>query len=339
MADGGDGLADILRFYTGASTQTAVVQDPLGRMIETNWLLSADGKTAFVEMAEASGLARLLPEEYNPLKTSTFGTGQLILAALEQGIDRLILGIGGSATNDCGIGMAAAFGYRFLDKDGMPLAPVGGSLGLIASIDRSAAINPGGVSFEVACDVNNPLLGPEGATLIYAPQKGADAAMLKEMENGMQQFAALLKNEMGIDVTTIEGGGAAGGMGAGAIAFLQAKLVSGIKLVMHYAALETWLPEADFVITGEGRLDEQTLQGKVVAGVAELAKEHGKRLIVFCGSQAISSAELAAAGIDAVFPILKYPATLDEARKQAFQFLRDTAFSVGSLLKQQDAQK
>ncbi len=333
MADGGDGLADVIRFYTGAVAQSAVVKDPLGRTIDAEWLLSADRKTAFIEMAEASGLARLKPTEYNPLETSTFGTGQLIRAAVEAGVQHVILGIGGSATNDGGIGMAAALGIRFLDENDNELAPVGGNLGRISTIDRSAMINLRSVNFEVACDVKNSLLGTDGATFVYSPQKGADAIMLQRLEEEMQHFAAILRKALGIDVMGIEGGGAAGGMGAGCVAFLNARLVSGIELVMHYAAFDKHLPEADILITGEGKIDEQTLQGKVVAGVAALARQHHKRVIAFCGSQSISSAKLSAGGIDAIFPIIKYPMTLEEAKKNAFAFLKDTAFSVGSLLK------
>jgi glycerate kinase len=334
MADGGDGLAGVIRYYTGAVPQRVPVQDPLGRIINAEWLLSADGKTAFIEMAEASGLGRLKTTEYNPLKTSTFGTGQLIRAAVEAGVQHVILGIGGSATNDGGIGMAAALGIRFLDEDGNELAPVGGNLGRISTIDRSGIINLQSLLFEVACDVKNPLLGTKGATLVYAPQKGANASMLKILEEGMQHFAGILEKDLGTDVTGIEGGGAAGGMGAGSVAFLGASLVSGISLVMQYAALEKHLAEADIVITGEGKVDEQTLQGKVVAGVASLARQYQKRVIAFCGSQSISSAELEASGIEAVFPIMKYPMTLEESKKNAFTLLKDTAFSVGSLLKQ-----
>jgi glycerate kinase len=291
-------------------------------------------QNCFYRNGRSSGLSRLKPTEYNPLKTSSFGTGQLIRAAVGRGVQHVILGIGGSATNDGGIGMAAALGVRFLDENGADLVPIGGHLGRIAAIKTEGGINLQSVTFQVACDVKNPLLGQEGASRVYAPQKGADAVMVETLERGMQHFAGILKKGLGMDVTALEGGGAAGGMGAGCVAFLKASLVSGIDLVMQYAELEKHLAEADIMVTGEGRIDEQTLQGKVVAGVAALARQHHKRVIAFCGSQSISSAQLTAGGIDAVFPIMKVPMTLEEAKKNAFTFLKDTAFSVGSLLKQ-----
>lgn len=332
MADGGDGLSDVICYYTGATKRSTIVQDPLGRPVNAEWLLAADGKTAVIEMAKASGLALLKPDEYNPLLTSTFGTGQLIRAALEKGVDEIILGIGGSATNDGGIGMAAALGYRFLNNHGDEVQPVGGSLGDISSIDGSGKLDLQNTRIQVACDVKNFLLGREGATYIYAPQKGADAAMVERLEEGMARFATVVKRDLGIDVTGMESGGAAGGMGAGCVAFLKAVIKSGIDLVMPYANIEKQLMDADIVITGEGKIDEQTLKGKVVMGLAALAKKHRKWVIAFCGSQAIAAPEASACGIDAVFPITKYPMEWQEARENAYAFLKDTAYSVGKLL-------
>jgi glycerate kinase len=188
------------------------------------------------------------------------------------------------------------------------------------------------IEFRVACDVSNPLFGDEGAARVYAPQKGADAAMVETLEQGMIHFALVLKQELGVDVGQTAGAGAAGGMGAGSLAFLRAALVSGIELVMQVAHFEQHLKKADVVITGEGKIDDQTLKGKVVMGIAAAAQKSGKKIIAFCGSQAIASNSLAAAGISAVFPIVKYPMDWEEAKSKAYAFLKDTAFSVGNLL-------
>ena len=332
MADGGDGLVEVIRHYPNASTQTTPVQDPLGRRIEAEWLLAADGKTAIIEMAKASGLVRLRQDEYNPLLTSTYGTGQLIKAALEKGAAKIILGIGGSATNDGGIGMAAAIGYRFFDSEGAELSPSGGNLEKIKIIESREKINLQGVEIVVAIDVKNPLLGREGASFIYGPQKGADPAMVHVLERGMVHFCAVVKRDLGIDLTTLEGGGAAGGLGAGSVAFLGATVGSGIHLVMQYAGLEEHIANADVVLTGEGKLDTQTLNGKLVTGVAMLAKKYGKKVIALCGNQAIPGPVAAASGIDAVFAVTKYPMDLPEAKEKAYAFVKDTAFSVGRLL-------
>jgi glycerate 2-kinase len=332
MADGGDGLSEVISYYTGAIKQWAYVQDPLGRTIKCEWLLSADGTTAVIEMAKASGLQLLKREERNPVLASTYGTGQLIKAAVESGAGKIILGIGGSATNDCGIGMAAALGYRFLDSHGKAVLPMGGNLLKIAAIDCSGATDMQAFRVQVACDVKNLLLGEAGASHTYGPQKGANPAMVKMLEEGMRHFAAVIKKDTGIDVTELEGGGAAGGMGAGSVAFLQAELVSGIDLVMQYANFEEHLQRADYVFTGEGKIDEQTLKGKVVMGVASLAKRHSKVVIAVCGSQAIAATETASAGIDAVFPVLKYPMRWEEAKMKAYPFLKDTALNVGNLI-------
>lgn len=213
MADGGDGLSEVMGHYTQASVQTSVVQNPLGTSISAGWLLSADGKTAFIEMAKASGLSLLKKRDYNPLLTSTYGTGQLIRAAIESGASAIIVGIGGSATNDGGIGMASALGYRFLDEKGNELAPIGKNLIRIKSIDGSKAANVSKVHFQIACDVKNPLYGENGAAKIYAPQKGADEATVEDLDKGLMNYAAVVKKELGIDVSTLEGGGAAGGLG------------------------------------------------------------------------------------------------------------------------------
>jgi glycerate 2-kinase len=329
MADGGDGLSEVVVYYTDARWRTSQVQNPLGKIISAQWLLSSDGKTAFIEMAKASGLQLLKPEEYNPLLTSTYGTGQLIVAAIDRGVQNIIIGIGGSATNDGGIGMAAAMGYHFLDDRGNELLPIGKNLIHINKIDLRNRQKLKNINFRIACDVKNLLYGEQGATKIYAPQKGANEEMIGKLERGIVHFASIVKKDLGIDVSDIEGGGAAGGMGAGCVAFLDATLVSGIELVMQLASLEEHIKNADVVITGEGKIDEQSLQGKVVSGVASLAKRHNKKLIAVCGSLLIEPYQLNTIGIDAAFSILKPPMSLDEAIKNAEKLLQNLAYNIG----------
>ncbi|HWI94214.1 MAG TPA: glycerate kinase [Flavisolibacter sp.] len=332
MSDGGDGLSDVIAHYISAQRMTSKVQDPLGRIVHAQWLLSSNGKTAFIEMAKASGLQLLKPNEYNPLQTSSYGTGQLIKSAIEYGVENIIIGIGGSATNDCGIGMAAALSYRFLDSDGNQLLPVGKNLAHIEKIKRDIREDLSNIHFKVACDVKNVLYGGNGATKIFAPQKGADPLMVDELEQGMIHFASVIKNDLGIDVSGIEGGGAAGGMGAGCIAFLNAQLVSGIEFVMQLASAENHIRNCDVVITGEGKIDKPSLYGKVISGIASLAKKHDKRLFAVCGSTSIDPSELKHLGIEKTYAILNGSISLDHAMKDAEVLLNRLSFNIGKEL-------
>lgn len=332
MSDGGDGLTDVIAYYTNAQWLTSKVQDPLGRIIEAQGLLSSDGKTAFIEMAKASGLQLLKQYEYNPLLASSYGTGQLIRSAIDHGVKNIILGIGGSATNDCGIGMAAALGYRFLDSNRKELPPAGSSLAKIESIDVDRKEDLKNINFKIACDVKNLLFGDNGATKLYAPQKGADPFVVEQLEKAVIHFASVVKKDLGIDVSGIEGGGAAGGMGAGCIAFLNAQLISGIDLVMQLASAEDHIMNCDIVITGEGKIDEQSLYGKVVSGVASLTKKHNKRLFAVCGSASIAPSQLKHLGVEHVWTILNDSISLDHAMKDAKVFLDDLSFKIGNEL-------
>jgi glycerate kinase len=326
MADGGDGLLEILSHYTSAQPQSAGVKDPLGRDITAQWLLGENGRTAFVEMAQASGLHLLEPSEYDPLHASTYGTGQLIGAAIRSGAKEIVIGIGGSATNDGGMGMAAALGWRFLAADGGELLPAGESLGRVARIlaPKESAIWPG-IRFRVAVDVKNPLCGPEGATRIYAPQKGADAGMVETLEAGMRNYASILNAFTGEAVADLEGAGAAGGLGAGCMAFLGAMPVRGIDLVFEYSQASRWIEQADLVITGEGKIDEQTLQGKVVAGVAELGRRYGRRVFAVCGLLALTPAELDRLGIEKVAALSELAAGPEDSMRRAGELLKESA--------------
>ena len=331
MADGGDGLLDVLAHYIPCQKQYTTVLDPLFRPVAASYLRAADGQTAIIEMAAASGLRLLQPSEYNCNITSSYGTGQLIKEAIQSGAKKLIVGIGGSATNDGGMGMAAALGYTFLDAQGEALQPIGENLIHIRHIDTSGKIDLTDVEMEVACDVTNYLTGEQGAAYVYAPQKGASAEDVQQLEAGMQHFAAIVQQELGKDITTIPGGGAAGGMGAGCVAFLDAKLVKGIDLVLQYSHAATFIQQADLVITGEGKIDASSLQGKVINGIAALCHQYGKPLIALCGTLAIEREPLQQAGITAAFSILPKPMSLEEACREAAHLLTGTAYAIAAL--------
>jgi glycerate 2-kinase len=341
LADGGDGLLDVIAHYTDARVHRAVVNGPLFKPVSADWLLSADGRTAYIEMAKASGLQLLKPSEYNSMLSSTYGTGELIKHAIHAGAEEIVIGIGGSATNDGGIGMAAALGYRFLDADGQELTPIGANLVRLARIEAPQSSGERGLGpylreklgFRVACDVSNPLCGPSGATRVYAPQKGADPVMVEQLEAGMLHYAEILQRDMGTDIARREGAGAAGGLGAGCMAFLQAGLVKGTDLVIEYSKAAEQIQAADLVITGEGKLDRQTGEGKLVAGIAALGRRYQKPVIAICGTLDLSPAEWRRMGIAAAFSIVNRPMSLEEACANAAPLLEGAAYGLGCLLK------
>lgn len=332
LADGGDGLSDIVEYYTDAKPHSINVSDPLFRTIESSFLLSKDRNTAFIEMAKASGLMLLNPKEYDCLNATTLGTGELIKEAIRLNVKKIILGIGGSATNDCGIGMAAALGYRFLDKNGAELKPIGKNLIHIQHIDRSKAIRFGSVSFEIACDVKNPLTGQNGASRVYAKQKGASNDDIEFLEKGMIHFSNILKNDLHKDVTNVEGAGAAGGMGAGCLAFLNAELKSGINLIIRLSETEKHIKNSDLVISGEGSLDGQSLSGKVISGLSELCRIHNKPLSVFCGKISLSDEELKRNGISEAYAINSISKNQEDSFKNAYNLLSELAYSFAKKL-------
>jgi glycerate kinase len=292
-------------------------------------MVSKDGTTAIIEMAKASGITLIQPDQYNPSGNSTYGTGELIRDALEKGVSKIILGIGGSATNDGGIGLAAALGYRFLDGNNQELPPKGSNLAFIHTIDTSGAVSTNHIEFLIACDVKNPLIGPMGATHVYAKQKGADPAMIEQLEQGMVHYASIIKKQLGIDISEVEGGGAAGGLGAGCLVFLNAKLVSGIGLVMQISGLEKHVKDADLVITGEGKVDKQSLQGKVVAGVCSLTKKYSRRTIIVCGTNQLEAFQLEALNSPEIYPIAAVGRSLQYSIANAAKLLEETGFTIG----------
>lgn len=325
VADGGDGLVDVALEALAGTAQSVGVTGPDGRPIDARFCHVPRLRFAAIEMALASGLALLPDDRRDPLATTSRGTGELIRAAIELGVERIAVGLGGSATNDGGIGMATALGVRFLDDSGQAVAPVGGSLPHIRHIDTTqmaAAI--AGVRFEAVCDVDNPLCGERGAARVYGPQKGATPQQIELLDAGLANLAAVIKRDLGVDVVDRPGAGAAGGLGAGMVAFLGAELRRGVDEVLDLVRLREHLDGAALVITGEGRIDQQTAFGKAPAGVASAAKAKGVRCIAIAGSVGDGLAELHAIGIDAVFTLCPGPIPLGEAMANGARYLTST---------------
>lgn len=327
LADGGEGTCRILTSQAHGTYVKVVVSDPLGRAIEAEYGLSEDMQTAFIEMAAASGLAILSAAERNPLLTSTFGTGELIKDALDRGVSKIILGIGGSATTEGGIGMAAALGCRFYDESNNLLTPNGTSLNTIHSIDISQLdTRLKSVSVVVACDVTNPLFGINGAAFVYGPQKGADPEMVVTLDNGLKNLTKVATETLGKDVSEEPGAGAAGGLGAGCLWFLNATLKDGVSIVMDQSNITDIIENSDLVITGEGKVDEQTLAGKVVKGLADSCQTYKVPLAVVCGTLQITPEQVRSAGITYAVSVLNRPMDLDHAQREAFGLVRDATF-------------
>ena len=334
VADGGEGTVDAMVAATGGRKETVTVSGPLGEPVEAFYGLTGDGDTAVIEMAAASGLALVPPDRRNPLLTSSRGTGELIRAALDAGARGFILGIGGSATNDGGAGMVQALGARLLDADGRDVEGSGGGLARLERIDVSA-LDPRlkECRIEVACDVDNPLTGPRGASAVFGPQKGATPEMVQALDANLARLARIVERDLGVAVDAVPGAGAAGGMGAAMLAFFGATLKPGIEIVTAAVDLDTHVRDADLVITGEGRIDFQTVHGKTPIGVARVAKRHGKPVIGIAGSLGAEVGVVHAHGIDAVFSVLGKPCTLDEALRDAAANVELTARNVAAVLR------
>jgi len=333
VADGGDGTARAVVDASGGRWVPCRVGDPLGRPVEAGFGLTGDGRTAVVEMALASGLALLRPDERDPMRTTTAGTGELIRAALDSGAERILIGIGGSATNDGGIGMARALGARLLDADGRELEGTGRALARVSRIDLGG-LDPRlkRVSVEVACDVTNPLFGPQGAARVYAPQKGATPEAVEALDAGLRHLAAVILRDAGADVASLPGGGAAGGLGAGLVAFLGGRLVPGAEHVLEACGLRGKLAGCDLAVTGEGRLDAQTAFGKAPAAVARVARSLGIPMIAICGSLAADAGALHEIGIVAYFAALEESVPESELAAKGPGMLERCAEEVGRLL-------
>lgn len=318
VADGGEGTAETLTAALGGQSVTAIVHDPLGRLITARYGWIAQEQTALIEMAASSGLPLLPLEERNPWLTSTYGTGELIRNALERGCHKFLIAIGGSATNDGGMGLLQALGFRFLDAEGKELPGCGGSLQQIQQIDSSGVlVDLAQCQFTVACDVTNPFYGPTGAAYVFAPQKGADAEMVEALDQGLRHFAQLIHTTQGIAIDQLAGAGAAGGLGGGLVAFLNARLTPGIEMVLDALRFDTQITGADLIITGEGKLDAQTCMGKTPLGILRRAQQQGIPVVALGGAVEASEA-LNQCGFLAVFPILPYPTSLTEAMDSSF---------------------
>nr|PZN71570.1 MAG: glycerate kinase [Bacillota bacterium] len=324
MADGGEGTVQALVDATGGRLITAAVRGPLGDPVEAVFGMLGDGETAVIEMAQASGLTLVPPERRNPLITTTYGTGELIRRALDLGAKRLIIGIGGSATNDGGAGMAQALGARLLDEDGRELEPGGAALARLARIDV-AGLDPRvrSVQITVACDVDNPLTGPRGASAVFGPQKGATPEMVVQLDAALRRWAEVIRRDLGRDVENVPGAGAAGGLGAGLMAFLNAELRRGVEIVVEATGLDRHLAGADLCLTGEGSTDFQTVRGKTPMGVAAAARRHGVPVICLSGGLGRDYQQIYDVGIDAALPIVPGPVDLETAIREAARYVTD----------------
>ncbi|SFT15483.1 glycerate kinase [Paenibacillus sp. BC26] len=334
LADGGEGIMDNLVHATGGKRIEAAATDPLGRAMTAAYGVLGDGETVIIEMAQASGLPLLTAEERQPLLTSSRGTGELIKHALDQGYRKFIIGLGGSATNDGGSGMLRALGLQLQDAQGQPLAEGGGALSKLAELDISGLDSRLAESrVTIASDVTNTLCGPQGASAIFGPQKGATPEMVAVLDEGLRKFAEQIHAIRGIDVLTLPGGGAAGGMGAGIAGFMNAVVRPGIEVVMEASGFAAAAKDADYIMTGEGKLDEQTLSGKVAAGVCEAAGQLGVPVIILCGMRVLSIDELSKLGKVSAFSIVPGPCTLEEAIAHTSEWTEAASAQLFSLLK------
>ena len=333
MADGGEGTMQSLVDATGGRVYSKEVVGPLGNNVVAEYGILGNGEIGVIEMASASGIHLVDSEKSNPLITTTFGTGQLIKACLDKGVKKLLIGIGGSATNDGGAGFIQALGGRLLDENGDDLSYGGGALAKLHTIDLSNLDERlKYVSVEVACDVNNPLCGKEGASYVFGPQKGATREMIEILDQNLSHYAEVIKEKLGKDVISKAGAGAAGGLGAGLMAFLDVKLKSGIEMVIEYANLEEKVRDADMVWTGEGSIDFQTQYGKTPLGVAMIAKKYNKPVIALAGRVGNDIDVLYDKGIDAIFGIMRGVTSIEEALVKGPENVEKTSENIIRLL-------
>ncbi|WP_250160194.1 glycerate kinase [Caloranaerobacter azorensis] len=336
LADGGEGTVEALVLNTKGKIKHTTVQDPLGNPIEAKYGILGDGKTGVIEMASASGLTLIPTEKRNPFYTSTYGTGQLVLKLLDEGCTHIIMGIGGSATNDGGAGMMEALGFELLNDKGEIISRGAKGLLDLHSIDisnRDKRID--NVKFTIACDVTNPLCGPNGASYVYGLQKGAKESDLPILDKALENFAKVVKKELGVDILNIEGAGAAGGLGGGLLAFLNAELKRGFDIISEAVGIEKAFQKEkiDLVITGEGQINYQTVNNKLPVGIAKLAKKYNVPVLAIVGSIGEGYEKVYEFGINSVFSIVDKPETIDYAINNADKLLFSTVKNVFSLLK------
>lgn len=334
MADGGEGTVQSLVDATDGFIKEVEVLDPLGRKIEASYGISGDGKQAIIEMATASGLELLKQSERDVMQATSWGLGDLICSALDEGVERILIGIGGSATNDAGAGMIQRLGGKLLDAEGKQIPYGGVALSKLQTIDLlelDARLSD--IEIEVACDVNNPLTGLDGASYIYGPQKGADEEQIKELDQNLKHFAEIIRKDLDIDIEKEPGAGAAGGVGGALLAFLGAELRSGGELITEWLALEDIIKDADLVLTGEGGINHQTIYGKTPVIVSKLAKKYQIPVIALAGSISEGYEKVYEHGIDVIFSVLSEVTDLKEALKTAPQNVERTAENIARTLK------
>jgi len=331
LADGGDGTIEVVNFYIKGKQIKVEVNNPLFKKIDASYLYSEDSKIAFIEMAEASGLKLLKDEERDCKSTTTLGTGELILDAMNKGTKTIILGIGGSATNDCGIGMAKALGYHFLDESEKEVAPIGKNLSAIKTIITSFVDNRlKDIIFKIACDVTNPLYGKNGAAYVYAKQKGATPKDIEILDQGLQDFSKVINSYFKISSQYIEGSGAAGGMGIGTHIFLNGKLISGIELVKDIAQFDQHIKNANWIITGEGKLDLQTLSGKAIEGVLNSARREDIPVAAFCGKIELHKKAMVTFGISYADSVMSKAKNFEDAMLNSYKYIKGIASKFAS---------
>ena len=334
IADGGEGTVEALVAATGGQVLHESVTGPLGKPVNAHWGILGDGKTAVIEMASASGLSLVPQDKRDPRIATSRGTGQLMKAALDRGLRKMIVGIGGSATNDAGSGMARALGVKFLDANGEELPPGGAPLAQLAEIDISEIdVRLQHTGIIVACDVDNPLCGARGASAVYGPQKGATPEIVTELDAALKNFAELARKVTGRDAAENPGAGAAGGLGAGLMFFTNAVLRPGIDVVNEATGLDSLIQGADLVITGEGCTDFQTVFGKAPLGVARLAKRHGKPVICLSGSLGSGAENVLQHGIDALMSVVPRPMSVDECMQSGASLVESASERLGRFLK------
>lgn len=333
VADGGEGTVEAMVAATSGSVIRRTVTGPLGEPVEAFYGLSGDKSCAFIEMAAASGLELVPAARRDPWITTSYGTGELIRSALDKGVEHFIIGIGGSATNDGGAGMVQALGAKLLDRQGRQIGYGGGQLPELAAIDMQD-FDPRikNCRFEIACDVSNPLLGEEGASAVFGPQKGATPERVQQLDRALAHYAEVIHRELDIDVLSLAGGGAAGGMGAGLHAFCQAELRRGVEIVTEALGLDRLVKDASLVITGEGRIDSQTIHGKVLIGVAKVAKRYNKPVIGIAGSLTADVAVVHQHGLDAVFSVIYRICKLEDALSDAAANVRMAARNIAAAI-------
>lgn len=334
MADGGEGTLDAIVTAGGGVKKQLKVSDPLGRPVQAHYGVIEASKTGIIEMATASGLELLKLPERNPAIASTYGTGQLIKQCLDDGMRTILIGVGGSSTNDGGRGMAEALGVRFLDRNGQLLSSGVSSLMQLATIDVSK-LDPriAETTFIIATDVNNPLCGPNGASVVFGPQKGADKKLVQELDNALYHYGVLIRQNLGKDVLSLKGAGAAGGLAAGLVAFTDATIENGAEIVMTYTELAKKMQQTDLCLTGEGKLDDQSKAGKVPVAVANLAARYDVPVIALAGSITAENAALYQEGFTSVFSIQSGVADLDTAMQQTAANLERVSENIARVLR------